>query len=204
LVWLLSLSTRIRNNTINKTNNKKMKISNDYAWLGSITDAPLMIKEAVRIGKLNTNEIPGPKSNSEIMKLAETAGVKDIYKNDDVAWCAVAMSAIAIVALKELPFTGYDRLRAASFLKFGLPVSEPMLGDVLVFTRTGGGHVGLYVGEDKDCYHVAGGNQGNQVNVVRISKNRLSGARRPKYNVTPKSVHKYFLSPLGAVSKNEA
>ena len=36
-----------------------------------------------------------------------------------------------------------------------------MLGDILTFKRNGGGHVGLYVGEDKDCYHVLGGNQGN-------------------------------------------
>lgn len=181
-----------------------MKISNDYAWLGALVDAPLMIKEAVRIGKLNTNEIPGPKSNPEILKLAETAGVRDIYKNDDVAWCAVAQSAICITAHKELPFTGYDRLRAASFLKFGIPVTEPVLGDVLVFTRTGGGHVGMYVGEDKECYHVVGGNQSNQYNVTRILKSRLSGARRPKYNVMPKAAKKYFLLPTGKVSQNEA
>lgn len=181
-----------------------MRISNDYAWLGALPDAPLMIKEAVRIGKLNTNEIPGPKSNPEILKLAETAGIREIYKNDDVAWCAVAQSAICIVAHKELPFTGYDRLRAASFLKFGVPVTEPVLGDVLVFTRTGGGHVGMYVGEDKECYHVVGGNQSNQYNVTRILKSRLSGARRPKYNVMPKAAKKYFLSPTGKVSTNEA
>lgn len=181
-----------------------MRISNDYTWLGTLSDAPLMIKEAVRIGKLNTNEIPGPKSNPEILKLAETAGVRDIYKNDDVAWCAVAQSAICITAHKELPFTGFDRLRAASFLKFGIPVTEPVLGDILVFTRTGGGHVGMYVGEDKDCYHVVGGNQSNQYNVTRILKSRLSGARRPKYNVMPKSAKRYFLSPTGKVSLNEA
>lgn len=181
-----------------------MRISNDYAWLGTVPDAPLMIKEAVRIGKLNTNEVPGPKSNAEIMKLAQTAGVANIYKSDETAWCAVAMCAIAITCHKDLPFTGYDRLRAASFLKFGVPVKEAMLGDVLVFTRTGGGHVGLYVGEDKECYHVAGGNQSNQFNVTRIAKNRLSGIRRPIYKVQPKSVKKYVLSASGVVSKNEA
>lgn len=181
-----------------------MKISNDYAWLGTLQDAPIMIKEAVKLGKLNTNEIPGPKSNPEILKLAEIAGVRNIYKNDDVAWCAVAQTAICILANKDVPFTSYDRLRAASFLKFGTPVTDPVLGDVLVFTRTGGGHVGMYVGEDKDCYHVVGGNQSNQYNVTRILKTRLSGARRPKYSVMPKSAKKYLLSPTGKVSLNEA
>ena len=180
------------------------KISNQYHWLGQIVDAPLMIKEAVRIGKLNTHEIPGAKSNPEILKLAEIAGVKHIYKNDDVAWCAVAQSAICVLANKEVPFENYDRLRARSFLNFGTPVKEPMLGDVLVFERKGGAHVGMYVGEDPLYYHVVGGNQQNQFNVIRIAKNRLTGARRPKYKVTPKSVKKIFLNPIGSVSTNEA
>lgn len=179
------------------------RISNQYAWLGALLNAPLMIKEAVRIGKLNTNEIPGVKSNPEIMKLAEIAEVRHIYKNDDIAWCAVAQTAICLLANKEVPFTGYDRLRAKSFLKFGIPVSEPMLGDVMVFSRTGGGHVGMYIGEDKDCYHIAGGNQSNQFNIIRIAKNRLTATRRPKYKVMPKSVKKYYLEPLGEISQNE-
>lgn len=181
-----------------------MKISNDYAWLGSVVDAPLMIKEAVRIGKLNTNEIAGPKSNPEIMKFAEIAGVKSIYKSDEVAWCAVVMVAICLTAKQDIAFTGYDRLRAKSFLNFGSPVKDPVLGDVLVFTRSGGGHVGMYVGEDKECYHVIGGNQSNQFNVTRISKNRLSSARRPKYSELPKSAKKYILQPTGKISLNEA
>ncbi len=181
-----------------------MRISNDYAWLSTLADAPIMIKEAVKLGKLNTHEIPGPKFNPEILKLAEIAGVLNIYKNDDVAWCAVAQTAICILANKDVPFTGYDRLRAVSFLKFGTPIADPVLGDILVFTRTGGGHVGMYIGEDEECYHVVGGNQSNQYNITRILKSRLSGARRPKYNIMPKAAKKYFLSPTGKVSLDEA
>ena len=181
-----------------------MRISNDYAWLGSVPDATLMIKEAVRIGKLNTNEIPGAKSNQEIMKLAEIAGVRNIYTNDDTAWCAVAMSAICILTNKTLPFTGFDRLRAKSFLQYGVKAAVPMFGDVLVFTRTRGGHVGMYVGEDASCYHVVGGNQSNQFNVTRIAKNRLTEARRPIYINQPKSVKRVYLAPTGMVSQNES
>lgn len=181
-----------------------MRISNDYAWLGDVPNAPLMIKEAVRIGKLNTYEIPGPRSNPEIMKLAEIAGVRDIYKNDDTAWCAVAMCAICILIYKMLPFSGFDRLRAKSFLQFGVKAPVPMFGDILVFTRTGGGHVGMYVGEDASCYHVVGGNQGNQYNVIRVAKNRLTEARRPNYINQPKSVKRVYLAPSGMVSQNES
>lgn len=181
-----------------------MRISNNYAWLGNVPDAPLMMKEAVRIGKLNTNEIPGPKSNPEILNFAETAGVRNIYKNDDTAWCAVVMVAICMVTQKSVPFEGYDRLRAKSFLKFGVKAPVPMFGDVLVFTRSGGGHVGMYVGEDDACYHVVGGNQSNQFNVTRIAKDRLTEARRPVYRNQPKSVKRIYLAATGTVSKNEA
>jgi len=181
------------------------RISAQYNWLGDIADAPKMIKEAVKIGRLDTTEIKGPKTNAEIMALAEEAGVADIYKSDETAWCAVAMVAIALCAGKKVPFTGYNRLRAKSFLEFGSPIATPEFGDVLVFNRDGGGHVGLYVGEDDNYYHVAGGNQSNQFNVVRIAKDRLSSARRPDYSIgKPASVKRVFLTATGDVSENES
>ena len=62
-----------------------------------------------------------------------------------------------------------------------------MLGHILTFTRNGGGHVGIYVGEDTTCYHVLGGNQSNQVNVMRIEKSRLSQARRTAWKIAQPS-----------------
>lgn len=181
-----------------------MKISSRYDWLGTIPDLPEMIKQAVALGKLNTTEVPGPKSNPEIMQLASEAGVANIYKTDEMAWCAVAQTAIALRAGFKVYFTGYNRLRASSFLEFGKPVITPVLGDVLVFKRTGGYHVGMYIGEDKTCYHVAGGNQGNQYSIVRIEKSRLVQARRPDYTRMPAGAKKIILSDTGTISKNEA
>lgn len=176
-----------------------------YGWLlTEYATAPKMVQKAIDLGKLNTTEVPGPKANKEVLKLAKVAGIDSIYKSDETAWCAVAMTAIALQSGKDVPFEGYDRLRAKSFLKFGRPVVTPMFGDVLVFTRTGGGHVGLYVGEDDACYHVAGGNQSNEFNITRIAKNRLTEARRPHYNSQPASVRKVLLAPMGMVSKNES
>lgn len=179
-------------------------ISNKYNWLYQETDLPKMVQEGLKIGKLNTNEIPGSKSNPVILQLAKEAGVSNIYTNDDTAWCAVAQTAIALLAGKEVPFKDYDRLRAKSFVKFGKKVKEPMMGDTLVFTRTGGGHVGLYIGEDDLCYHVMGGNQSNQYNIIRLEKTRLTEARRPIYNVQPASVKKRFIEASGSISQNEA
>jgi hypothetical protein len=56
-----------------------------------------------------------------------------------------------------------------------------------VFTRSGGGHVGLYVGEDATHYHVLGGNQANLVSIMRLAKGRLAegGMRWPKGPALP-------------------
>lgn len=180
------------------------KISARYDWLGDIQTPPKIIAEAIKLGKLDTTEVPGIKSNAEIMALAKEAGVDKIYKNDEVAWCAVAMVVLALRAGKKVAFTSYARLRAKSFTDFGNPVKIPMLGDVLVFFRDGGHHVGVYVGEDETCYHVAGGNQGNQFSVVRILKTRLIAARRPVYINQPDSVKRIYLTATGGVSENEA
>jgi uncharacterized protein (TIGR02594 family) len=95
-------------------------------------------------------------------------------------------------------------LWALNWNNFGVRVTNPMLGDVLTFTRNGGGHVGLYVGEDATAYHVLGGNQGNQVSVTRIAKSRLSQARRPEYNSQPTNIRTIQLASNGALSTNEA
>jgi len=180
------------------------KISLRYNWLGFVAEAPRMIQEAVKLGKLDTTEYAGIKSNPEIMALAKEAGVADIYTSDETAWCAVAMCVLVIRSKREVPFKSWDRLRAASFLKYGVKASVPMFGDILVFTRSGGNHVGLYVAEDDECYHVAGGNQSNQFSVARILKSRLSGARRPQYINQPKSVKRVFVDAIGGLSENES
>lgn len=183
-----------------------MKIADKYyRWLNGVEGLPKMVQIALRIGKINTNEIPGPKSNEEIMVIADKAGVKNIYKSDETAWCAVAQTAIALEAGKIVPFKDWDRLRAKSFVNFGTPFPGPaMMGDTLVFKRPGGYHVGIYIAEDETCYHVAGGNQSNQYSIVRIDKKRLYAARRPEYKTgTPAAVQQFFVDAAGGISSDE-
>lgn len=165
---------------------------------------PKMVQEALKLLNQDTREIPGPSSNPIILQMAREAGVQDIYRNDDDAWCALAQSAIAIRAGKQLPFFGFARLRANSFKQFGSHIDTPMLGDTLVFKRPGGFHVGLYIGEDIECFHVSGGNQGNQYSIKRFSRSRLEEARRPAYNQMPSSVRRRWLSQEGEISINES
>jgi uncharacterized protein (TIGR02594 family) len=98
-----------------------------------------------------------------------------------------------------------DPLWARNWNNFGTKQDVAMLGDVLVFVRDGGGHVGFYVGEDATCYHVLGGNQSNMVNTTRILKSRCIGIRRCDWKVSqPSSVRVMELAANGAVSTNEA
>jgi uncharacterized protein (TIGR02594 family) len=164
---------------------------------------PLMVAEAMKF--VGLKEIKGKVNNKTILGWANEIGgkVADIYKSDEIAWCGLFIAILAFRTKRVLP---KDPLWALNWNTFGNRVEkeDAMLGDVLVFVRNGGGHVGLYVGEDKTAYHVLGGNQNDEVSVTRIVKSRLYGVRRPTYKNQPVSVKKYHLSASGKLSNNEA
>lgn len=145
-------------------------------------------------------EGPGDIDNPVILEWAKETGIKD-YRHDETAWCGLAMALIAKRAGKEVDF---PPLWAKNWAGFGIKVTDGgMLGDILVFTRSGGGHVGLYIAEDEEYFHVGGGNQQNAVNIIRVEKNRIYAIRRPKYNVQPANVRKIFVTTEGEISDNE-
>jgi uncharacterized protein (TIGR02594 family) len=88
------------------------------------------------------------------------------------------MAVVAERAGKEIP---KHPLWALSWSAFGAKPAldrdrgspAAALGDVLVFVRNGGGHVGLYVGEDASAFHLLGGNQSDRVCITRLAKSRL-------------------------------
>lgn len=140
-----------------------------------------------------------------IMEWAKECGLpRSEYASPAVPWCGLYMALCA----KRVGWPAVaSPLWARSWLKFGntVPIQDAALGDVLVFTRDGGGHVGMYVGQDRQCYHVLGGNQGDAVSIVRISMGRLLGVRRAPWRIAqPANVRKVFLDPSGVVSTNEA
>jgi uncharacterized protein (TIGR02594 family) len=170
-----------------------------YDFLKSET-SPKLLVEAVKL--LGTKEVVGKQHNPVILGWAKEVGLQKVYTADEIPWCGLAIAYACHKAGVEV----VDKpLWALSWANYGTKVSEPMLGDILTFTRDGGGHVGIYVGEDKDCYHVLGGNQGNAMSVSRIVKSRLYQARRTKWKVAqPANVRKVILSAKGAISQNEA
>lgn len=175
----------------------------DYRWLAQ-EPGPRMLIEALALH--GTHEAPGERDNPDILGWAAELGgeVAKVYTHDSVAWCGLFVA----IAAKRAFWPVVDRpLWAANWLKWGVEVATPMLGDILVFTRPGGNHVGFYVGEDATHFHVLGGNQTDQVNVVRIAKSRLRlrGARRAPWRaMQPPNVRRILLAPSGRVSTNEA
>lgn len=181
-------------------NKSSLKLPKKYQWLLQ-QSVPWMVQRALEL--YGTTEIKGRKHNQVIMDWAKEIGgkVKRVYYADEVPWCGLFIAVVAQRAKKEVV---KDPLWALNWGTFGKFVKQPGLGDVLAFRRKSGGHVGLYIGEDANYYHVLGGNQSNTVNITRIAKSRLYQARRPNYNKQPASVRKIVLGASGPVSTNEA
>lgn len=170
-----------------------------YRWLDEVRPLPRMVAEARRL--YGTIETPGPADNPVILDLAREAGLSKAYSSDGVPWCGLFMALVARRAGKAAPA---KPLSARSWSRFGVAAPEAALGDVLVFSRAkGGGHVGLYVGEDEAAFHVLGGNQSDAVSITRIARTRCIAIRRPIYRVQPASVAPVQLAATGAMSVNE-
>lgn len=174
-------------------------MQNQYAWLNTLPGLPLMVAEGLRL--LGTREKAGDGDNPEILAWAREVGLGSTYKHDSIAWCGLFMAVVAKRAGKPAPAIP---LRALAWSEVGDRSPTPGLGDVLTFFRPGGGHVGLYIGEDAQAFHVLGGNQGDAVSIARVEKSRLAAARRPRYKVAPAAVRPYQLAPAGALSTDEA
>ena len=144
---------------------------------------------------VGVREIKGPRHSATIMgwlkALAAGRKLGSTITSDEVAWCGTFCAHVfdhAGVPLPKIPE------RAKSWAGWGRQLLGARAGCVLVFGRQGGGHVGLYVGEDdgdptaapgsarrQPAFHVLGGNQGDAVSIVRIAKDRLvpGGMRWP-------------------------
>jgi uncharacterized protein (TIGR02594 family) len=140
------------------------------------------------------------KDNPEVLSWAKELGLDNVYKRTETPWCGLFAAIIAKRAGKPLP---KNPLWARDWAKWGTS-TQPELGCILVFARGDvSGHVGLYVGEDNECFHVLGGNQRDCVCITRIPKSRIL-ASRCAYRAKPESVRAIHLAPSGAVSENEA
>lgn len=173
-----------------------------YAWLDR-EPGPRHLLAALAL--YGVRETPGPGNTAEIMGWASEVGVRNIYTADMIPWCGLWMAIVMHRAdwPDHIPTTP---LWARAWATIGQAADRPSLSDILVFSRPGGGgHVGVYVGEDADAYHVLGGNQSDAVTITRIARSRLIAARRPRWRIAqPGNIRPIRLSAAGKLSQNEA
>lgn len=148
---------------------------------------------------IGTKEIPGPQHSSFIAKGWARLGA-GWFNDDETPWCGFFVA--HCVDAVGLPYPGKGLFaRAKAWLDWGKP-SQPVLGAVVVFGRSGGGHVGFLVGESAINFYVLGGNQANCVSITPIAKSRALGFRWPA-SLTASATPLPKMSG-GTVSTNEA
>lgn len=184
-----------------------MELPVKYQWIENIGTLPKLL--AAGLQYLGVKEIPGAKSNPVIMDMAKGLGIDDIYTNDDISWCAVFINhLIRITGKPPVNHKGdrYNLMRAKWLVNWGNPVAlgDEKLGDIGIFIRPGGGHVGIIIAENVSAFLVFGGNQDNQVGFTWIKKSRLAACRRFYATGAPKSAAKFIINESGELSTNEA
>ncbi|UIY44120.1 NlpC/P60 family protein [Methylobacterium radiotolerans] len=164
---------------------------------------PVWYAEATRLK--GTRETPGAKSNPVILSWAQKLGgfAARYYRDDATPWCGLFVGHCIGATLPDEVLPS-NPLSALAWAQFGVSVSNGRVGSVCVFKRTGGGHVGFYVGEDADAIHVLGGNQSDNVTIARVAKARLVALRWPKTAPAPAPGAATVLEARGKLSTNEA
>lgn len=132
---------------------------------------------------VGTKELPGAANNPKIMGWGNALGARVLgiaYTADSVPWCGLFMAWCVTQAGFKPPAIA---IRAKEWAKFGtaLPLQGiPPEGAIAVFTREGGGHVGIVVGvHTNGDLDILGGNQGDAVNVRRFARARVTALRWP-------------------------
>lgn len=171
----------------------------NYKWLKN-EKAPKIFVQAYKL--IGTKEVLGTRNNPVILQWADDLGLEKQYNADEIPWCGLFMAYICLRAGKQII---NNPLWARNWATYGSEQKIAMFGDVLVFVRNVGGHVGLYIGEDDKCYHVLAGNQGDEVCITRIQKNRCVAIRRTIWETgQPENVRVIKLAPTGSISENES
>ena len=174
-----------------------------WKWLLN-ESGPKHLLEALR--HYGVKEKTGALDNLIILSWAQHLNVLKIFTSDEIPWCGLFLGYCMHMVGRDPPEKFY---RANQWTNWGAMCGGgPSLGDVLVFVRDGGGHVGLYVGEGKvkgvNVYWVLGGNQGDAVSIVPIERSRLSSCRRPKYVRAPLNIRRIKIEADGTLSVNES
>jgi len=186
-----------------------------YAYLRQEPMAPKMVQIALDL--YGTHEGAGAADNKTIIAWADEVGAAttskyadwagDFYGADSIPWCGLFIALCAVRAAGGRPerLPEHKYLSALEWKNWGVPVAvkDAVVGDVGISQRQGGGHVFLIVGEDATHFHILGGNQSDQVSIVRKAKADVVAVRRPAYQAMPAGARKVMVDATGAVSDRE-
>ncbi len=124
---------------------------------------------------IGLRELPGAPTAPKIAAWLQKLGAW--WSDDATPWCGTACAAWMQAAGHAIPKHWY---RARGWLEWGTALAAPAVGAIVVFERTGGGHVGIVVGKDQaGRLLVLGGNQGDAVSIAPFDMARVIGYRWP-------------------------
>lgn len=130
------------------------------------------------LGELYTHEVAGAQNNPRIVNYWKQGGILVKVTDDETPWCAAFVGAM----LSAGEVKGSLLANAKSYLQWGVPITEPVFGAVVVLNRPPNdwqGHVAFAVGADAAGVHLLGGNQGDRVSIARFDRSRVAGVRWP-------------------------
>jgi len=135
--------------------------------------------------RIGVREIPGEGHNPHIVTYGTAVGL--YVTTDEIPWCSNFINWLFM----QLDMRRTASARARSWLEWGIPLSHPALGCVVILQRGGGdqpgkdvieapGHVGLLVDRiEPDRVTLLGGNQGNRVCENTYLEDRVLDYRWP-------------------------
>jgi len=114
--------------------------------------------------EIGVRERPGKPNNARIQEYhAATRGGGVLHRLDQTAWCSSFLNWV----FARYDIEGTRSKRARSWESWGVELTEPVLGCVVVFSRgpklSGLGHVALFEQQLGEMVLVTGGNQKNSV-----------------------------------------
>jgi len=132
--------------------------------------------------QLGVTELPGKANNPTIINYIKTVFKESKYWSDsDTAWCSVFVN----WCCQQAVLIGTGSAYARSWLGWGIKITHPVEGDLVIFSRGSNkalGHVSFFqkythMGLMVQCL---GGNQNNAVRISVYPRWKVLGYRRAK------------------------
>lgn len=158
---------------------------------------PAWLTEARKL--VGLREISGAAHSPRIVEWLKR--LRAWWREDETPWCGTFVAHCLSVAGHPPPSSWF---RARAYEAYGSPLLEPCVGCVVVFSRTGGGHVAFAVGRDKRGRLMClGGNQGNAVSIAPFDPSRVTAYRWPSSRV-PHGAPLPLMGSSAKTSRDEA